>query len=133
MDNEFVSVSYDDVSNSIITIWKKPVTTEIYREVFGVMLKEQIDLGAEAYISDVYQLGIISKESRLWLQNEILPKAYKGGLRKVATIAPGDVFSRLHIENIKNGVFTNAFNIEFRYFQDLSSAQKWVLNEKLPV
>ncbi len=97
------------------------------------MLEKQVDHRANAYISDIYHLGIISKENRLWLQNEILPKAYQAGLKRVATIAPGDVFSRLHIENIKNGVFTHAFNIEFRYFQDIFSAQSWVMNKEITV
>ncbi|MCK5701677.1 MAG: hypothetical protein KAI29_11010 [Cyclobacteriaceae bacterium] len=132
LSNEFASVSYDSESSSIITVWKKPSTSEAYKVIFSVILEKILEYNAEAFISDIFQQGIVSTENRFWLQNEILPKAYAGGLRKVGTITPNDVFSKFYVESIKNGVFINSLDLEFRYFQDLTSAQIWAMQEELP-
>jgi hypothetical protein len=133
LDNEFASVSYDSESSSIITVWKKPSTSEAYKVIFSVILETILEYKVEAFISDIFQQGIVSTENRFWLQNEILPKAYAGGLRKVGTITPNDVFSNFYVESIKNGVFIDLINLEFRYFQDLISAQAWVMQQEVPV
>ena len=133
LNNEFASVSYDSESSSIITVWKKPSTSEAYKVIFSVILETILEYKAEAFISDIFQQGIVSTENRSWLQNEILPKAYAGGLRKVGTITPNDVFSKFYVESIKNGVFINSIDLEFRYFQDLISAQAWLTNQEVPV
>ena len=132
LNNEFAIVSYDSESSSIITVWKKPSTSEAYKVIFSVILEKILEYNAEAFISDIFQQGIVSTENRFWLQNEILPKAYAGGLRKVGTITPNDVFSKFYVESIKNGVFINSLELEFRYFQDLTSAQTWAMQEEVP-
>ena len=133
LNNEFASVSYDSESSSIITVWKKPSTSEAYKVIFSAILEKILEYKVEAFISDIFQQGIVSTENRFWLQNEILPKAYAGGLRKVGTITPNDVFSKFYVESIKNGVFINSIDLEFRYFQDLISAQAWVMQQEVPV
>ncbi len=133
LNNEFASISFDETSNSIITVWKRPTTSDSYRNVFTLAVESLIKYKADSFISDIFHQGIVGTENRLWLQNEILPKAYKGGLRKVATIAPNDVFSRFYVESVKNDEFYHSIDLEFRYFPDLISAQSWILNREIPV
>lgn len=133
LNNDFASVSYDNESNSIITVWKKPTTSDAYQLILSVIVEKLIVYKADALISDIYQQGIVSTENRLWLQNEIFPKAYKHGLRKVATITPNDVFSKFYIESVKNDEFINSIDLEFQYFHDLISAQAWVMNQEVLV
>jgi hypothetical protein len=132
LDNEFASIFFDEISNSIITIWKKPATTEAYRGICSFVLRKIKEFGVEAIISDIYQQGLVSTENRLWLQKVIVPEIYKGGVRKVAIIAPNDVFSRFYIESIKNGAQSVISDVELNYFNDLISAQTWVLQEEVP-
>ena len=132
LNNEFASVSYDSENSSIITVWKKPSTSEAYKVIFSVILEKILEYKTEAFISDIFHQGIVSTENRFWLQNEILPKAYAGGLRKVGTITPNDVFSKFYVESVKNGVFINSIDLEFRYFQDLTSARTWLMNQEVP-
>ena len=133
LNNEFASVFYDETGNSIITVWKKPATTESYQAIFSIILHKIIEYGCDSYISDIFYQGLVATENRLWLQNEIIPKAYKAGLRKVAIIAPSDVFSRFYVESVKTGAAIETLDIDFRYFQDLISAQAWMINEEVPV
>ena len=132
INNEIVEVGYDEYSNSIITIWNKPPTSEGYRLIFSRILEKLLDYEAESYISDISKQGLIGIENRIWLQEEILPRAYAGGLRKVATIAPNDVFSRYYVDSIKNGDFSVNTDLKFQYFQDLISAKAWITGEEVP-
>ncbi len=133
LNNEFAKLSYDNESNSIVTVWKKPTTSETCRNIFSIIVEKLVQYKADAFINDIYHQGIVDTENRLWLQNEIFPKAYAGGLRKVATITPNDVFSRFYEERVKNGVGVNSIDLEFQYFQDLISAREWVMNQEVPV
>ncbi len=131
LNNEFANVSYDNESNAIITVWKRPSTSETYKAICSLMLEKILEFKAEAIITDIYQQGIVGTENRLWLQNEILPKAYESGLRKVATITPNDVFSKFYVESVKSGIFVNAIDLESNYFKDLTSAQEWVMKREV--
>ena len=133
LNNEFANVSYDIASNAIITVWKKPSTTDAYRLIFSAILNKIKEHKAEAFISDIFQQGMVGTENRLWIQNDILPKAYAAGLKKIALIAPNDVFSRFYVESVKNGVTEKEMNIGLQYFQDLISAQAWVLDQELAI
>jgi hypothetical protein len=131
LNYEFASVYYDETSNSIISVWKKPTTSESYRAFFEVLLSKIRLYGAEAFISDIFYQGLVPTENRMWLQTEILPQAYNAGVRKVGIVAPGDVFSRFYIESVKNGAQAYATDLELCYFLDLISAQAWLLNKEL--
>ena len=131
-NDEIVEVGYDEKSNSIISIWNKPPTSEGYRLIFSRILEKLVEYKAESYISDISKQGLIGIENRMWLLQEILPKAYAEGLRKVATIAPNDVFSRYYVDSIKNSDFSINTDLEFQYFHDLTSAKAWITGEEVP-
>ncbi len=133
LDNDFTSVYFDDISNSIITVWKKPTTSESYRAIYTFILKKIKEFHADSYISDIFYQGLVPTENRLWLQTEIIPEAYAAGIRKVAIVAPHDVFSRFYIESVKNGTESLTQELEMRYFNDLVTAQGWLINQAVAV
>jgi len=133
LDNDFTSVYFDEISNSIITVWKKPTTSESYRAIFSFILKKIKEFNADSFISDIFYQGLVPTENRLWLQTEIIPQAYAAGVRKVAIVAPHDVFSRFYIESVKNGAEFVTQELEMRYFNDLISAQGWITNQAVAV
>lgn len=132
LNNEFASVIYDEPNKSIIVIWKKHSTNEAFKLVFTELLKYADNLTIDAIISDIFHQGIVNTENRLWLQNEIMPKAYKKGLRKVAAITPNDVFSRFYIESLKNGAIKRNLDIDFHCCHDLASAKEWLNSQMVP-
>ena len=132
LNNEFAQVSYNSQNNSIVAFWKKPSTSEAYQVIFSSILEKILEFKAIGLVIDIYHQGIVGTENRLWFQNEILPRAYRGGLKKIAAISPNDVFSRFYIDNVKQASITNSIGVEFQYFKDLNSAQEWILNEEVP-
>ena len=133
LNNEFACIRYDGESNSIIAFWKKPSTSEAYKVIFTLILEKILEFKVEGFISDIFHQGIVGTENRLWLQNEILPKAYAGGLKKLATVSPNDVFSRFYIDSVQQASIANGMELDFQYFKDLNSAQDWVLGEEVTV
>lgn len=131
LDTEFAIINHDKNTNAIITIWKRPSTSEDFRSVFSIVLEKVKEHRAEGFVGDICQLGLVGIEDRSWLQNEIIPKAFAAGLRKLATVASNDVFSRFYVEQIQNGEFASANKMEFRYFDDLTSAQRWIGNQEI--
>ena len=126
LDTEFAIINHDKNTNSIITIWKRPSTSEDFRTVFSIVLEKVKEHKIHAFVGDICQLGLVGTEDRSWLQNEILPAAFAAGLRKLATVTSNDVFSRFYVEQIQNGHYATSNRVEFRYFNDLPSAQEWI-------
>jgi hypothetical protein len=131
LNSEFASLYFDPVSNAVISVWKKPTTSESYRAFYAVVLENISRYKAVCYASDIYQQGLIDSECRKWLQNELFPKAVKAGLRKVATVTPGDVFSKFYVDSIQNGILFHSLDLEFNYFHDLITAQAWLLEKEI--
>lgn len=126
INNEFAQVSFDQQSKAIVAIWKKPATAETYQTIFNSILENFVKYGANSFVSDIHNQGLVGIESRSWLMSEILPKAYQAGLRAVAVISPKDVFSSFYVATILNAVVNNNLNVEFDEFQDVPSALAWV-------
>ena len=133
LNDGFASAHYDASCNAVIFIWKKPSTSEAFRLIFSEILKAIKGLKVTALISDIHRQGIVGIENRIWLQNEILPKAYRDGLRRIAVIAPKDVFSSFYVESVKNVAVKNSFNLKFKYLEDIDSARAWIMNEEVTV
>lgn len=121
------------MSNSVIIVWKKPTSTEAYKASCCFVLKEIKRLGATGLVSDIYCRGLVSVENRLWFQKEIMPEASRARLEKIAIVAPNDVFSEFYIDNLKETTLANDLDIDIGAFQDLISAQAWMLGENIPV
>lgn len=132
LNNDFANLYFDPLSNAIISVWKKPTTSESYRAFYTAVLENIVKYKAACYATDIYHLGLIDSECRRWLQNFLFPQAYKAGLRKVATVTPGDVFSKYYIETIRNSILFNSLDLEFNYFHDLITAQAWLLEKEIP-
>ena len=131
LDTEFAIINHDKNTNSIITIWKRPTTSEDFRTVFSIILDKMKEHKAETFVNDICQLGLVGTEDRTWLQKEIIPQAFAAGLRKLATVATNDVFSRFYVDQIQNGEYASSNKLEFRYFDDLTSAQRWIGNQDI--
>ena len=130
-ESEFVQVSYDEESDSVIAVWKKATTTSAYRETFKQVLDEVKANRAKAFISDIYHQGVVGTENRHWMESEILPEAMKFGLRKIAIVAPEDIFKKFYVGSVMRNARQYNDALEHKVFSDLISAQAWVMNKKV--
>jgi hypothetical protein len=132
-ETNFVQISYDEENFAVIAAWKRPTTTEAYKDAFRKILEIFRSNKAAFFISDIYHQGVVGTDNRRWMMETILPEAVKFGLKKVATIAPDDIFKRFYVETVRDSSKQRNEAVEFQFFPDLISAQAWVLNKEILV
>ncbi|MBL3654635.1 STAS/SEC14 domain-containing protein [Fulvivirga sediminis] len=122
-NDAFASITFEKELNTIVVIWKKIPSEEIYRGVFSQALIELHSKGADKWLSDIRKQGVVSPSNTQWLQEELLPKAVNAGLRRIAIIAEKDVFKQFYIDNIKTSISDTS---EIQYFDNEEGARKWL-------
>jgi len=136
-EEEHAEIFYDAKVNATGVIWKHPVTSEQYRNVFKKCLEFVHAYNTPNYISDITLQGPVTKEDQLWMFAEILPHAIQNGLKKIAAVR-GDMTDpniKEYLSGINENI--NRLGAEQRFFASLEEAFEWVRyeNEKatLPV
>jgi len=122
-ENEYALIQFDEETKTLELIWKKTVTREVYRTIFLETLDLLIKQGSRNFISDIRKEGVIGPENTKWLQENIIPKALKNGLEKIAIIMDSDVFKEFYTENIKKAVAGSAM---INLFDSKESAYNWI-------
>ena len=124
-ENEKVDIIYNPDFNNISIIWKKLHDEDTYKFVYETAYKAMIEYKATSLFSDIRNQGVVSPANSKWLQEELIPKAVKDGLKKVAVLMDADVFKKFYMNNIskalkKEGSFT-------KYFDSEEEAIKWLM------
>jgi hypothetical protein len=122
-ENEYALIQFDEETKTLELIWKKTVTREVYRSIFLETLDLLIKQGSRNFISDIRKEGVIGPENTKWLQENIIPKALKHGLEKIAIVMDSDVFKEFYTENIKKAVAGNAM---INLFDSKEAAYNWI-------
>lgn len=100
-EHEKAHLRYNEETRAIELIWKKIHDVETYKMVFNKALIFFQEHKAINLLSDIRNEGVVSPTTSRWVQEEILTKAYKSGLKKIAIIMDTDVFKEFYIENIR--------------------------------
>jgi hypothetical protein len=125
-ETDHAIVQFEEETKTLELIWKKTVTKEIYREVFLEALDLLIKNNSKNFISDIRKEGVVGPDNTKWLQENIIPKALKSGLQKIAIVMDEDIFKEFYTENIKKAIEGNA---QINLFKSMEEAYKWIKNE----
>ncbi|SRR6056297_1208787 len=125
-ETDHAIVQFEEETKTLELIWKKTVTKEIYRETFLESLDLLIKKNSENFISDIRKEGVVGPENTKWLQENIIPKALKSGLQKIAIVMDEDIFKEFYTENIKKAIEGNA---QINLFKSMEEAYQWIKNE----
>ncbi|UII28160.1 STAS/SEC14 domain-containing protein [Fulvivirga maritima] len=122
-NDAFASIVFEKDMNAIVVVWKKIPSEEIYKGVFSQAVIELNSKGADKWLSDIRKQGVVGPSNTKWLQEEILPRAVKAGLRKIAIVVEKDIFKKFYIDNVKTTMSETA---EMHYFDNDEEARKWL-------
>jgi hypothetical protein len=125
-ETDHAIVQFEEETKTLELIWKKTVTKEIYREVFLEALDLLIKNNSKNFISDIRKEGVVGPDNTKWLQENIIPKALKSGLQKIAIVMDEDIFKEFYTENIKKAIEGNA---QINLFKSMEEAYQWIKNE----
>ncbi len=130
-ESDFGSLFYNARTNCISTIWKRQVTSEEYRLVFGKCIEMVRLYHTPFWIADLSKQGIIPTEDQVWMVATILPEAVKLGLRKIANVYD----ERQHNEEYRKRIAETLIKLgaEIKFFTDRKKAEEQVNNWAAPL
>ncbi len=129
LDTDFVKITYDTEAKLLIQRWKRIVTSEEYRKAFQVSLEAVSKYNIPLFLSDTSKEGVISPEDRKWLEEVIIPKAVKNGLKYSATIMDKDLYKKYYLSKLKNA--SEESGMRFRIFDNYDEGLKWLLSQEI--
>jgi hypothetical protein len=103
-------------------IWKKYQDEATYKMFFTKGAEAIAEFKASGWLSDIRKEGVVGTSLSSWMQQEILPKAMKNGLKKIAVVMDADIFKEFYVDSIKK----NTGNEMMRYFDSVESANEWL-------
>jgi hypothetical protein len=122
LDNDFAQVTFEQELSILKLVWKSDCKTETYRFVYNVILDAVNKTPIKYYIADIRKLSMIAPSDRIWLQTEIIPKMFDGGITKIAAIVSGDVYIQRHIAHINKSLEDQR---PIKQFGSLDEAIRW--------
>lgn len=113
-------------------IWLRRVTSEEYRFIYNLVIEKlneinTPDIVADNYLSDIRLCGVVAPEDRKWFQEDIVPKAYAGGIKKGAVVFSGNIFSKYYLNNISGA--TKKAGLIFKFVTKREDAIDFIQNE----
>ncbi len=129
INNDYVLISVYTDTYTIEVIWKRPVISQEYRDVFEQCLAFQKEYHLKNWLSDITKQGVMSPEDSKWMETVAIPTAYKNGLEKIALVVPADIFKKYYASNVKKRVEQIAPKLTTKYFDNTEEAYSWIKTE----
>lgn len=125
-DHPHAKIFFDASINSTGIIWKGPVTSEQYRDIFIKSLGFVKAFNTPNYIADISEQGAIGVEDQQWMFKEVIPEAVQFGMRRIASVKP-DVNHKL-IEVYMEGINTTLQKqgASYKVFATMDEATQWM-------
>ena len=125
----YAQIFFDAKLNATGVIWKGPVTSEQYRNVFKKCLEFVKAYNTPSYIADLSNQGEIAREDQLWMFKEIMPEATLNGLKRIAAILPDKNNPKVqeYLKGINESLTTLGARQEF--FLTMEDAANWIQEE----
>ena len=123
LNEEYAEVNYNPQANLVEVIWRKNQTSDHYRQTVKTAYEIILKYGASKWLSDMRNEGVVSVKDQKWLTEEMMPKAFQAGLRRVALVVSKDVFVRFYTKNIEQPVNDH---FQSKHFDDVENARKWL-------
>lgn len=125
LDKAFALVQLNEENYTVEITWKKYATGAQYRHVIELAYEAIVLEGATKWLSDSTNAGVVSYTEQAWLQEVMIPKGIKSGLKKVAIVVSQNIFNKIYLDNIKE----NLTQFSTNYFDNIDDAHKWLATD----
>lgn len=85
-ESDYGQIYYNARSNTAGISWKKQVTSEAYRDLFGKCMDILRIYNTPYWISDLRKQGTISPDDQIWMVTSIIPDAVRHGLIRIVVV-----------------------------------------------
>ena len=120
-------ITYHTENNILVQTINDYLNSNSLREFQTEFIKICDKLKVSKIISDAKQQKIIQHEDLEWMKYFIIPEMINNGVEYFAIVIPESPFGKLAMKS-----FADAANeITVKLFEDLLSAEEWILNSEL--
>lgn len=122
-------IFYDARVNATGVVWKRSVTSEEYRRVFGKCLDFVRTYNTPNYFSDMVNQGVIERDDQTWMMASVMPQAVKNGLKRIATVLDQSSAPKVIQYSAALKEQLALLGAEYRSFVSREEAYEWLLAE----
>lgn len=126
-DSDLVTVNYFSEEKLIKVHWNNETDSFEYRKMFQSIVEFAQDKKVKYIISDIRREGLVSVDDVKWLEEEVLKKAIKFGVEKIALICDENIFAGVYADTVKRKLLKSPIKVQL--FSDLASAKIWLVAE----
>ncbi|MFN7490611.1 MAG: tetratricopeptide repeat protein [Chryseotalea sp.] len=128
LDCEAAQLSFNANINSTIILWKKAITEEEYKMVFGEVLRTLQIYNTPAWIADLRKQGKLTPESQQWFLENVLPQAVSAGLCRIGTVGFIDPIRSDYFNRVKN--LCDKLGVSLHNFTEMEDALNWMHEQR---
>ena len=126
LETDYAQVTLDQETDILKLVWKGDCKSDVYRFVYNNILEVIQKTSVKYYIADIRKLSMVAPSDRIWLQNEVIPKIFGSGIKKIAAIVMGDIYLQRHIAHINKSIEDSQ---PIKQFGNLDEAIRWCTTE----
>ncbi len=126
LETDFVQLLFNQEKSTLRLIWKMNCSSESYRYTYKKVLDLVKKSDVQFLVADIRKLKLVAPSDRKWLQQRIMPKLFRYGIKKVAAVVSGDIFMQKHLSHINKSA---AEGQTVKQFGNLPEALKWFDSE----
>ncbi len=128
LDCEAAQLSFNANINSTIIVWKKAITEEEYRMVFGEVLRTLQIYNTPAWIADLRKQGKLTPQAQQWFLENVLPQAVSAGLCRIGTVGFVDPLRSEYFNRVKN--LCEKLGVSLHNFAEMEDALNWMHDQR---
>ncbi len=118
-------VKWDEVNKLVVVKYKGFAQSEQLRELLEKGLELLIFREGHRWLEDTIEYVTLSKDDEEWTNNDWLPRAIKGGLKRMAILVPANLVQKNVVDRIPNKA-VDAESILIGRFSNIDVALNWV-------
>ena len=119
-----VHVSYHEEKGYIKEVFSSFVPSDEIKTFHEALIEACKKYNVSVMVSDTSKMAIMKADDISWILTEAGPYLIKAGLRKIGVVTPENPFAKKTVD----AIIARATVIDIRAFDDLSSAENWLLS-----
>lgn len=128
-DEDCAVIFYEPELSLLTQAWKREINSDEYRRVFITSYITVKEHKIRRFISDISKEGFIDPKDRIWLENEIIPKAFQAGLKFSAIVLDQKRYKNYYSKKIMDT--SENVGMQFGLFNDYQKARDWIISQNI--
>ncbi|HZF49738.1 MAG TPA: hypothetical protein VE093_13860 [Polyangiaceae bacterium] len=123
-DAPHLKILWDDAIKCVVLEWNGFVYGDTARDSLNRALAFMEQKHAHRWLGDMRKLKVWGEEEMKWINEDWFPRAFSGGLRRLAYVVPESVLAQMALRRMMQKVKGEV--CETAYFAEPEEAKRWL-------